>query len=611
MLRRRFSRSLLCATAFGIAATMATPASAQQVDRIVAFGDSYADDGNLFQLLGIPYPTPYSTGRFSGGTNYIDTLSQILGVPVDNFAIGGALTGNTNTNGPGIPGFATEYNAFLAGGGPAAFPQVSGTFDENDLVTVSIGGNDARFYQQNGGTLAGAAAAGTASAAQATVGLNALVGAGAPTISFLAGDTSLLAEIAGNPAAQAVRQAYSGAFNTAIQSSLAGYAADGVIVHYLNGTEVLTRIAADPAAYGLTSAGPCPAAQATNCVTVPSFSNQYLFYVDALHLTSAGFAILGQYVAAQLAAPLTLQAPSDLGLDTARQFGRTLSTRVDLHGPRAAGATGMRFFVVGDTFQRDVDASNYNNHFDIDGTGVTAGVEVGLSAGVAGVAANYTRPRVRFGDDSSRVDGRSYQIGAYAGFGAAGLFAQGHLGYGSDRHKIKRTGVIDNMGARPDGTHHTAGIKGGYLMSMGMFRIGPVAALDYARAKVDGYTESGDAALTLNVGRQTAKSLTGQIGLEARGGLDVGAAALRPFVSATLEHEFEDNDRGISFAQTTAPGIVNTWNVRGGSETYGRISGGASASILTGTSLDAAFSTTLGRDGGNDLGAHIGLRMGF
>ena len=32
----------------------------------------------------------YPTGRFSGGTNYIDTLSQLLAAPVENFAIGGA-----------------------------------------------------------------------------------------------------------------------------------------------------------------------------------------------------------------------------------------------------------------------------------------------------------------------------------------------------------------------------------------------------------------------------------------------------------------------------------------------------------------------------------------
>src|SRR6187431_2473090 len=129
--RRLFALSLLAASAL-----TATPAAAQRVDRIVAFGDSYADDGNLFQILGATPPAPYATGRFSGGTNYVDTLSSLLDAPVDNFAIGGALTNNTNTNSPLLPGFVTEWNAFLAGGG-GPFPTVSGTFDDNDLVTVS------------------------------------------------------------------------------------------------------------------------------------------------------------------------------------------------------------------------------------------------------------------------------------------------------------------------------------------------------------------------------------------------------------------------------------------------------------------------------------------
>ena len=38
----------------------------------------------------------YSTGRFSGGSNYIDTLATLLGVPVENFAIGGAFGGTNN-----------------------------------------------------------------------------------------------------------------------------------------------------------------------------------------------------------------------------------------------------------------------------------------------------------------------------------------------------------------------------------------------------------------------------------------------------------------------------------------------------------------------------------
>ena len=271
MIRSRlFTASLLAASAL----TAAVPAHAQRIDNIVAFGDSYADDGNFFQLVGlVPPPLPYSTGRFSGGTNYIDTLSQLLDAPVDNFAIGGALTDNTNTNGPPL-GFVTEWNVFLAGGG-GAFPTVSGTFGEDDLLAISIGGNDARFYQQNGGTVAGAPAAATASAAYATAGLNALVGAGAQNISFLAGNTAILPEIAGDPAAQAVRNAYSTTFNSAMQSTLSGYAADGVIVHYLDLSLVGEQITNDLAGYGLTGYA-CPALPNTSCIADPG--QKFLFY---------------------------------------------------------------------------------------------------------------------------------------------------------------------------------------------------------------------------------------------------------------------------------------------------------------------------------------------
>ena len=95
--RRRLSRALACASLLPLVA-LAAPAGAQQIDRIVAFGDSYADTGNAF-ALGYANPQAlaiYPTKRFSGGSNYIDTLSNILQVPVENFAIGGAF-GGTNS----------------------------------------------------------------------------------------------------------------------------------------------------------------------------------------------------------------------------------------------------------------------------------------------------------------------------------------------------------------------------------------------------------------------------------------------------------------------------------------------------------------------------------
>src|ERR1700704_3872481 len=85
-------------------------AAAQTVfSTIQAFGDSYADTGNLFKV--IPPSPIYPTGRFSGGTNFVDTTSALLGIPQSNFAVGGAKV----ASGP-IPnsGFTQVTQAFVA-----------------------------------------------------------------------------------------------------------------------------------------------------------------------------------------------------------------------------------------------------------------------------------------------------------------------------------------------------------------------------------------------------------------------------------------------------------------------------------------------------------------
>ena len=53
-----------------------------------------------------------------------------------------------------------------------------------------------------------------------------------------------------------------------MQSTLAGYAADGVMVHYLDGTLLLNHVAANPAAYGITGLA-CPTLPSTSCIADP------------------------------------------------------------------------------------------------------------------------------------------------------------------------------------------------------------------------------------------------------------------------------------------------------------------------------------------------------
>src|SRR3954453_7804821 len=178
--------------------------------RIQAFGDSYADTGNLWTFTGGVGKLPlYPTGRFSGGTNFVDTTSALLGIPQLNYAIGGAKADNTNVVAPGIPGFFQEWNGLTG---------FSRTIAPTDLVEISIGGNDARAYYRAGGSLAGAPAAAAVTAQQAMAGINALVGDGARTIVFTAGNVSTLPEAVGNANAPA-GAAYSTTYNSLMQQS--------------------------------------------------------------------------------------------------------------------------------------------------------------------------------------------------------------------------------------------------------------------------------------------------------------------------------------------------------------------------------------------------------
>jgi outer membrane lipase/esterase len=614
----RFSSKLLCAAA-AVGTLGAAPASAQTVTRIVAFGDSYADDGNLFELLGIPRPSVYPNGRFSDRINFVDQIALQLGIPIDNFAIGGAFTNNGNINGPGIPGFVTEYQSFLAGGGPAAFPRVSGTFSPTDLLVISIGGNDARAYERSlgltptaaqiQGLLAGVPGQATIKVGEATAGLTALVNAGARNITFLAGDVGRLPEVNGLPVA-AVGSAYASAFNAGMQAPLANFAAQGVIVNYLDLNKIGDVVGANLGKFGLISAGACPVA----CVTTdPTLLSQYLFYVDQVHLTSAGFAIVGRYAVRQLEAPLHFQAQTEAGLQAASAFGATMSGRLDLSNARTGLAgNGLGFYVTANTASRDYAQTNTNLAYTLDTIGATAGAEFDSGGAVFGAALNYSRPQADMSTGTGDARAKAWQVGAYAGWSGGGAFVQAQAGYGWLNYEITRTAVIDDIHAETDGTAMNAGAKAGYLMNLGGIDVGPVIGVQYARAKIDSYTETGDPVLTLNVGEQEVSALTGSAGLEARGSFTSGGMKVTPYLAVTAEKDFKGDGRIIRYAGTPSPTIVNSFVLPNRSkDLYGRLMAGANVRLGSAVALQVQGSTSFSQDGSDDVGGLVGLKIGF
>lgn len=88
--------------------------------RIVSYGDSLSDTGNLFRLTGtmVP-PAPYYKGHFSDGKVWVEYLANTLNVPLVNYAFGAATISNQIFPGivPGtdiqVPSFSDQVNCYL------------------------------------------------------------------------------------------------------------------------------------------------------------------------------------------------------------------------------------------------------------------------------------------------------------------------------------------------------------------------------------------------------------------------------------------------------------------------------------------------------------------
>jgi outer membrane lipase/esterase len=621
-------KGYVCASVMVAGATllpMIGEARAQTVfTTIQAFGDSYADTGNLFKILGVPNPAVYPTGRFSGGTNFVDTTSALLGIPQNNFAIGGAKTGTTNTVAPGLPGFTQEWVQFVGSGMKIA---------PSDLVEISIGGNDARAYYQGGGTLAGAPAAATISVAQALAGINALVGVGARTMVFTTGDVGQLPEATANPNAF-IGSAYSQNYNAQMQVALAAIARSGVRVELIDVSLLGSLIKANPALYGISNVGACPLA----CIGNPALQNQFLFYFDGVHLTSHGFAIMGQYIVNRLDAPLTLAPQGDLAMNSAMGFASTLFGKLDmfretygfvpsamnayaaytkapyLKAPPPLPVNPWSFYMQANGGVSDRQSTVASNGFNLESVGGTIGTEYRINNNAfVGGAFDYSNPKARLFNNAGTTDVNSYQLGIYGVWTNTHFFAQGLATYGWQNYRNTRPGVVDTITSNPDGTSFVAAGKVGYLFDAGKVQAGPIGGLTYARVRVNGFTESGDPVLTLMVGQQTAEALVGSVGVQIRAPFSVNGRIISPYLNLTAEDDLIGNGRIIQLGATSAPLIVNNWAIPNGTSqrVYGRVAGGVVAPVTNNVALTANLSRTVGHQGGDDFYGTGGMKISF
>ena len=115
---------------------------ANTINRIVAFGDSLSDTGNLFNGSQWIFPNPNSwfLGHFSNGLVWTEYLAKDKNIPLYNWAVGGAAGTNQYVALTGIYDQVTSYLTYMK--------MAKNYRPENSLFTLEFGLNDFMNYNR-------------------------------------------------------------------------------------------------------------------------------------------------------------------------------------------------------------------------------------------------------------------------------------------------------------------------------------------------------------------------------------------------------------------------------------------------------------------------------
>ncbi|MBU2116549.1 MAG: autotransporter domain-containing protein [Alphaproteobacteria bacterium] len=496
----RFLRTAAPA-ALAIAAVcgLASAASAQSYGRLVVFGDSLSDNGNLYVASFNTQPPAafYFNGRFSNGP----VFTELLGFDAGRSAAGASVTGSINY---AYGGARTDSSAFPPGmrNQLLAYTGAGGTFGANDLVSVLGGANN--IFQGIGPAVASGTpqafmqSVSTSAAADVNFIVNSVAGAGAGTIlvtnlpklsltpQFRSGPN-----LAAAPLADFAVTTFNGSLSTRLFATAAAQPGTNIIL--MDIFKIGDMIAGSPSSFGFTNVSDACFNETT--LSVCATPNTY-FYWDGVHPTAAGHELL-----ATLAEDYLYYG--DAGARTALQGETAMRFREDMLDLSSEGLSGSRAWEAGThlTFgalydSTEFDARSLVPEAESQGAGFRAGLVWSSSPSWrASVSASLRNAEVT--SIGQTFDVESYAIDAALGWRSGSMFANVSAGAGVDDYEdITRQTTIAPVvhTAETRGSSVGARAQAGVWFGAGDFQISPRAAITWTSSDVDGYFEQGVAA---------------------------------------------------------------------------------------------------------------------
>ena len=623
--------ALAATTILGSSVALCGAAGADGFSSLTVFGDSLSDSGNIPAVLGganFPPDPPFVGNRFSNGPTYAEQLPALLGIApgnVMNFALGGAFSGQL-TVAPGVTSgnlnalpprnllplspldTRTQVTNFLA-----TAPAIGG----NDLFIVFAGGNDAFITLNavagdpaNAITIIGAGT-GTA-AANIRAAATDLINAGARQIIL-----PNLPDVGDSP--DAVATGPSGVqaanlFSTLLNSATLQVANDlnsttPAMVFVIDNFSITKDIVANPAKYGFANTN-LSCIDTPSCVFAPVDTQNTFLSFDGTHPTTAGHAILAAVVADTINAPQTVAAQAETGRILGESFGRELLGLGAAGGNQLSAAIGYQGW--------DRDSSSQTMGYDISSIRFTASGSWEFTDQFhGGVAMSYDDGDVDIDSISAGFDIETFRIGAFMGVSGTMFDVNASLAHGFDNYNnIRRTSGVAGQTANAS----TNGSTTTLMVEMtkryefgsadnGSWGIAPAFRIGYARAKVDGYTESGAVGLNQSVASRSSKTFFGEMGARFDASFESGGGMVQPWIGVMYHTVLDDKEQSVKTSLATVSGVVRRSNVDAPDDDYARVDGGVS--IAMGGGMTFALSAEAIVAGSDLSGFGANARIGW
>ncbi|WP_282009593.1 autotransporter domain-containing protein [Brevundimonas aveniformis] len=559
----------LAASTLALGLAMAGTASAQTYGRIITFGDSLSDNGNLYAATGNTTPTspPYFQGRFSNGPVWTELLgwtqSHYTGPATGSYngAFGGARADNAIAMPPGLAAQIALYRS----------APLNGTFDADDLVTIWAGAND--IFQTM--PIAGGGANPFGDMTTASVTAASFVGSAINTVSTAGAGTVLVANLPNlgttpqfaGTSAQALATHSTNVFNSALYSQLSAQAAahPNTNIIFMDVNRAFGVLLGAPGRFGFSNvSAPC-----FNGVTVCATPDTYVFW-DGVHPTAAGHRLVaglatdylyyGNFGAhSALQGEIAVRARAD-GLDAVT--GRLGTGSAE---PEAGG------LYMGLTYeQSEFDARDVVPGGDMTGGSLIVGADGDLAPGLrAGAALQMRTGDAEVGLVNFTAEGAA--LDAYLGWREGSFFVNAAAGYSWDQYEdIRRQTATPGIVAQSttNGSSFGAKVEGGMIFDAGGLAFVPRVGVSWISTTVDGYVEENAFGAQHQINERNIDAVAGEVVLRVEG--DMGGMSFwgEGGYRDVLSHDADDAIIGLA-GNTATPQHIHAEDPDGGQALLG------------------------------------------